>query len=178
MKRRGEFDPRRLDIDAFADQGASLAGEWPLQVLERLSSLVLPEAPGHPVCWHAVGEERLGADRQRQRWVRLGVACNVRMTCQRCLEPVAIALSVERAVRFVATEAEAERLDLESEDDVLATSRRFDLLELVEDELVLALPTVPRHEVCQPPAALGGEAATSAPRANPFEVLRHRNGGG
>lgn len=178
MKRRAAFDPRRLDVDAFVDEAATLEGRQPLAEMERLAGSVLPEAPETAVQWQATGEPRVGTGLQRQRWIDLQVHATVRMTCQRCLEPVAIDLALSRAIRFVPTEAEAERLDLESDDDVLATSRRLDLLELVEDELVLALPSVPRHEDCRPPAAASAEEPSDdlAARTNPFAVLRGRHG--
>lgn len=179
MKRRAAFDPRRLDVDAFVDDAAMLEGRQPLADLERLAASVLPEAPDATVHWRASGTPRPGADRQPQRWIDLHARARVHMTCQRCLEPVAIDLDLSRAIRFVPTEAEAERLDLESDDDVLATSRRLDLLALVEDELVLALPAVPRHEDCRPPARPPSAAEPSddtAARTNPFAVLRGRHG--
>ncbi len=73
----------------------------------------------------------------------------------------------------MASEAEAERLDAESDDDHLVLVPRLDLLALVEDELILELPLVPRHEgIC--PEPLPQPAADEAPvdeRPNPFAAL-------
>ena len=60
--------------------------------------------------------------------------------------PVDVPLDVERSFRFVADEATAEALDEECDEDLLALGREFDLRELIEDELLMALPVVPRHE--------------------------------
>ena len=38
--------------------------------------------------------------------------------------------------------------DEDSEEDVLVWDKRFDVLALLEDELIMAQPLVPRHEVC------------------------------
>ena len=66
--------------------------------------------------------------------------------------------------------AEAAQLDEHSEDDVLALPQRLDLHELLEDELILALPIVPRHGVC--PQALPLAAVPEAEAApNPFAAL-------
>jgi uncharacterized protein len=82
-------------------------------------------------------------------------------------------LVVDRWFHFVGDEDEAAHLDAHSEDDVLAASSRFDLLELLEDELILALPIVPRHDRCPHPLPSGTEAPTTdeelAP--NPFAAL-------
>ena len=83
------------------------------------------------------------------------------MECQRCLTPVDVPLDVERSFRFVADEATAEALDEECDEDLLALSREFDLRELIEDELLMALPVVPRHEECP----------TSVPRPPPTTTL-------
>ena len=37
---------------------------------------------------------------------------------------------------------------VESDEDVLPLARHINLLELLEDELIMAQPLVPRHEVC------------------------------
>jgi uncharacterized protein len=58
---------------------------------------------------------------------------------------------------------------------VLALSRSFDLVELVEDELLMELPLAPRHEICpeQVNLAVADEEFESASsgRENPFAVL-------
>ena len=60
-------------------------------------------------------------------------------------------LEAERRIYFVEGEDAAAALDAENEDDVLALTPTLDLQALVEDELLLALPLVPRHEVCPEP---------------------------
>jgi uncharacterized protein len=84
---------------------------------------------------------------------------------------------VERAFRFVASEEQAELEDEESEEDVLVLSRDFNLLELIEDELLMALPVVPKHEVCPAPVKLQAQDADfdeAAPeqKPNPFAILQ------
>ena len=91
--------------------------------------------------------------------------------CQRCLQPVALDLTVDRWFRFVADEATAAALDADSEDDVLVLSRHFDLAELIEDELLLALPLVPKHEPCpQAPTAIVDDADVDV-APHPFAAL-------
>jgi len=82
-------------------------------------------------------------------------------------------LAVERSFRFVRSEAEAEAEDIDSEEDVLVISRALDLRKLVEDELILALPLVPRHAVCPQPLPLPQEPLPEPeePAPNPFAAL-------
>jgi uncharacterized protein len=177
-------DPRRLDVRRFAATAGHLEGRFEASDLPRL----VPDAPlvdGAPARWRLDGEQRAARGAGPQVWLRLRAHASVVLPCQRCLQPMAVGLDVDRAIGFVADEAEAERLDELGEDDVLAWPARggLDALALVEDELILALPIVPRHEACpQPlvaeaapaPARPGNEAAAAPDgpvRPHPFAAL-------
>jgi uncharacterized protein len=153
MKQR-VFDPLRLDVPAFAADAGELDGQWPLTALTRLAEAGATDAPDGPnevVQWHARGESRGRRAGEPQLWLHLQAHTHAWLQCQRCLQPMREALAANRVFRFVRTEAEAEAEDPDSEEDVLALSRSLDLRALVEDELILALPLVPRHEVCPEP---------------------------
>ena len=166
-------DPRRLDVAAAAAEALVLEGRWPLVGFVRLI-----EAPAQDgdVRWSLRGQLRRPAGGGPETWLHLQAQTRVWRDCQRCLQPVALDLDVVRAFRFVANEATAEALDAESEDDVLALPRRLDVHDLVEDELLLALPLVPMHAECPQglPRAVGFDATdepvTEAP-AKPFAAL-------
>ena len=98
--------------------------------------------------WTARGEARAQPGSADQVWLHLTASATIPLTCQRCMKPVDVPLSVERSFRFVADEATAEIEDEQSEEDVLALERDFSLTELIEDELLMELPLVPRHDVC------------------------------
>ena len=170
MARPRTFDPRRLDMRAFAEAAAALEGEIPQQALTRLSggALPVPDQVPEAVRWSASAELRPVTGGAPEVWLHLTAAASVTLECQRCLQPMREPLHVDRWFRFVATEDEAARLDEESEDDVLVLSRSLDLLDLVEDELILALPLVPRHEACPEPLPLG-----DAPAEEPEEAAPH-----
>ena len=58
-------------------------------------------------------------------------------------------LDVDATYRIVATEEEADEFPLDDDEvEVIVGSRQFDLVELIEEELLLALPLVPKHDVC------------------------------
>jgi uncharacterized protein len=159
-------DPLRLDIAAAAAEGATLAGRWPLASLSRLHA----GADGDlEVAWTAGFEQRAVHGAAPHAWLHLKADASVARECQRCLQPVLLPLHVDRVFRFVPTEEEAAALDADSEDDVLAASPRFDLRALVEDELLLALPLVPKHDAC--PVSWQPEPPEDAQRENPFAAL-------
>ena len=57
---------------------------------------------------------------------------------------------------------------------MLALSRSFDLVELVEDELLMELPLAPRHETCPPVNFAVSDAGFDQPGErleNPFASL-------
>lgn len=171
-----EFDPSRFDVDAFARAGATLAGARPLERCERLHAEVAAQVPEATVRWEAKGERREGpAGTAAAPWLHLRAHATLALTCQRCLAPVEVALSVDRWFRFAADEAIAAAQDETAEEDVLALRRDFDLHELVEDELLMALPITPRHEICPAPVQLSAAdpefESASAQRPNPFAVL-------
>jgi uncharacterized protein len=84
-------------------------------------------------------------------------------------------VSSDRWFRFAADEAAAAALDDEAEEDVLVLSNEFDLATLIEDELLMALPLVPRHETCPVEVKLAvADAdfeAASAEKPSPFAAL-------
>jgi uncharacterized protein len=173
MKAR-PHDPLRLDVERFASDAGRLQGRWPLGGMPRLldaSHAELPPAAADGVDWQAAGERRRQGAGESHAWLRLTLSAQVNLTCQRCLGPVETPLAVERWFHFVAGEQQAAALDAESEDDVLASARSLDLHELAEDELLLALPLVPRHERCPQPLPMEAVGAPQEPAPSPFAAL-------
>lgn len=174
MKSR-TYVPEKLDLAHFARKGARLDGEWAVAGLERLADSAAPEAPAAAwpaVRWSLQGEIREPKGGKPQIWLHVQAKAQVSLTCQRCLQPVQESLELDRWVRFVDTEAEAAELDADSDDDVLALPRHLDARELIEDELLLALPLVPMHEVCpQPLPQAEGDLDPVQEKPNPFAAL-------
>jgi len=177
-------DPRRVDLPSLARNAGLFEGNLPRAGLERLSLSLLPspndsagppDSADPPMHWRATAEQR----RQRgggepELWLHLQVDTVVTLQCQRCLQPMRQPLAVDRQLRFVRDEAEAARLDEESEHDVLVLPASLDLLELLEDELILALPLVPRHDVCLSPlpmSAADAGADDTDDEPHPFAAL-------
>jgi uncharacterized protein len=164
-------DPRRVDIAAACADGLSLSGQWSLGALARLAEGGNASTADAPVDWAAHFESRPVAGGRPELWLGLQATAQVRRECQRCLQPVALALTVDRRLRFVDDEATAAALDADSEDDVLVSSRQFDLQTLVEDELLLAMPLVPMHDACLPPLVRPAADEAVEPQAHPFAAL-------
>src|SRR5262245_22665262 len=138
-----------LNVEAFARDGAELSGTLPIDQFSRLmSSVASADGSGSGVVWEARGEARPVRAGPPQIWLHLKAQGEVHLQCQRCLESMRWPLEVERSFLFVGNEEEAAELDAEEGDyDVLALPRQLDLLEILEDELLLELPQIPRHAV-------------------------------
>jgi uncharacterized protein len=184
----GDAPPVRVDIAARAREQARMTGRCVLAQLPRLAEHAEPAADPSStggVSWQADFSLRAAPGRAAQPWLHLGAQAKLTLVCQRCLAPVDAEVAVARDFRFVADERTAEMEDEASEEDVLASSQRFDLRGLLEDELLMALPIVPMHEACpQPlvaPDRAGGAAAgpgegaasdaVSVEKPHPFAVL-------
>lgn len=167
------FNPQSLDVKAFAKAGLQLEGETPLSQFERLAQDCAGEINGQ-VQWSAQGALVPDASGKESVWLHIQVQAMVPLTCQRCLSPVPTELELARDFRFVADEDTAIQEDEDSQEDLLVLEPAFDLLALVEDELLMSLPLVPMHQACvgeRVPTSKEEEAILSATKPNPFAVL-------
>ena len=71
---------------------------------------------------------------------------NYRLQCQRCLEPMQYAVDEAFEFVFAKTEEEAQHVPERFDPVVLDDSGQIHVVDLFEDELILYLPTVARHQ--------------------------------
>lgn len=133
----------------------------------------LPEQPGsRMVEWAVTGEH----DSHGRRYLSLEADVVVVLECQRCLGIFDYPLRVSNRVQLVESEVELETEDTAEDDpdvpDLILGSNRFDVHAFVEDELILALPYVPKHDVCpSPPKVLDATEGGGSDRPSPFAAL-------
>jgi uncharacterized protein len=170
MKRAHE--PMRLDVATFAADAGAVQGREPVTAFDRLGELLPLDAPVEEVVWTARGEVRRPNAFEPEVWLRLAATAGIWMTCQRCLQAVRVPVDLQRQIRFVRDEDTAARLDADSDDDVLALEQSLDVRALVEDEVLLALPIVPRHDRCPAPLPLSVSPDDAVEvTAHPFAAL-------
>jgi uncharacterized protein len=148
-------DLRELDLFEFAQSGRQAAGAVRVSQLPRMLNEVPADAPDRDTVftWQAEGstqpELQDNGIEAPQPYLRLAVHGSVWIECQRCLSPYSQHLDVDATYRIVATEAEADEYPLDDDEvEVIVGSRQFDLVDLIEEELLLSLPLVPKHDVC------------------------------
>lgn len=161
--------PRTVAARKLASQGRRLGGAVAQNALPRLMDAVLEPGPRVAV------ELQFSAGEGSAPEIHGHVEARVTLNCERCLKPVELTLAAAPALGLVRTDAEAEALPGRL-DPCLLPGEDLDLFELVEEELLLALPIVAAHAdaSCQPRLA-GAADADADPDAggtqSPFRVL-------
>lgn len=109
----------------------------------------------------------------------LGLKGRIYLICQRCSQDCAIDLDEKRHFLLLATEQDADNYPVEDEDkETLVASQHFNLLEMIEDEVLLSLPLIPKHPegFCEPHASSfegDAEGGLSEKLENPFNILKN-----
>jgi len=110
--------------------------------LERLQRLAKMQCSTQGLEYHLRG----GRASNGERCLRLSVRGSVQVLCQRCLDPLPVPIAIDAELQLAENLREIAEAD--DEIDRVLASRRMDVGQLVEDEVILALPMVPRHETC------------------------------
>jgi uncharacterized protein len=157
-----------LDVDRLSPGETEIGFDVPLAALARLRSRIAG------IGGSVRGAARFGR-RGRFAVAELSLAGKATLQCQRCMQPMELALDSTTQVVLIAAEADAGEVP-EDLEPVLAREGRISTGELVEEELLLALPIVPLHEdlsECAVPASapLVAEEAPEHVTQRPFEGL-------
>ena len=153
---------RLIDGFEFAQAGSRLSGDWPVSEFPRLRGELHSERGALHFELEGVPEE------QGRPALRLRVTGVLDLACQRCLELLEHPLRADALLLLYAGEREFAALpvDAEGPEPILA-AKEMAVRDLIEDEVLLAIPYAPRHEWCESRAG-----AEIAPRRKPFAGLR------
>jgi uncharacterized protein len=164
-------DSTTFDAFRLARTQETLRGEATMAQLPRLAQSVLD--PAARVTYEIAGR----IDSEGHPGAVMKLRAQLPLRCERCNEPMPFPLEREVAFRFFSDERELNALpieDVEVEDVVGSASMA--LLPWIEDEAILSLPLVPRHDDCAVPLASEGEPASER-RPSPFAALAGLKGG-
>lgn len=160
-----------VDIFDFARHGKQVSADTALASFTRLLEGQADQDPSALVKWSVRGS----VNGQDQMFLHVQATAEPWLVCQRCLGPVAWPVHVDVRVQLVATEDELDTDDTDDQPEKIQGSTRFNVLSLIEDELILDLPYVPRHENESCPVrheSLDAPADTSSgQKPSPFAVL-------
>jgi len=155
--------PERIEPVGLADAGRSFRGEVPVSELMRL----------RPALSSADGALRVELEfRRDERRIRIlagHIEGSVDLVCQRCLDVLRFPLDIEFRLGIVSGDDEVDCLP-DGYEPLLVTGEPLPTFDVIEDEVLLAIPVIPLHE------GVGScdSGYVNKPRAeqeNPFAVL-------
>ena len=148
-----------IDGLEFARAGATLAGALELEDLPRLSELDCSAAQIRYVI-------RGGATAQGKPALHVEASGTLELVCQRCLGTVAVPVALRTELELAESQ---QALDAATDDvDRVLAARSMDVAALVEDEVILVLPMVPKHVQCPSQAK---DSNSVGERVSPFAAL-------
>lgn len=158
-----QIDPMRL-----AAKGDCLQGRLQIASMQRLSSLV------HDTSGNVEVELQFDRDESQRSILKIHLQTTLGMICMRCGQPMSLAINTRSTLGLISDEADAEELP-EGYEPLVVAPEPMTLIDIVEDELLLALPIVAMHEdsQCHTEWIQEDEVVSSSDttKENPFAVL-------
>jgi len=157
--------PEQIDPFRYAEQSLRLSGVVRLADMPRLAENA--EKGGA-----VTAELAFGRDEQGVTYLKGHLKTQLTLTCQRCMEPFTYAIMSDFVLGIVNSLDEVDALPGHYE-PALVKEGSLALKDLIEDEVILNLPIIPRHaphdcKVKMPLSTVSGEADKAE---NPFQVL-------
>ena len=156
--------PDFIDPWKAADGRRRFQGTMPLKRLKRLEPMLAPAEEGQQADSlarkDAAFSASFGYDEQGLVTIEIDVEASLPLICQRSLAPYQE--KIERNSLLVVIEQVSDQDQVpESYDPVLVENRRLALQDIVEEELLLAIPQVPRNpELAEIELSTDGEVRT------------------
>ena len=165
QKLPNEIDPIRL-----AQNGLKLNGELSIKDMPRLCESLVTNEGSVDV------DLAFDVDEINTPYMQGKLTTNVSMQCERCMSPMIVSLSVDCLLAMVISELKVAALAEQYEPWLLENNDPVSLNAVIEDELILALPIVPRHtEACIPnevwSSGEDSDAEEDDKPVSPFAVL-------
>lgn len=148
-----------------------LEGRTPVARFFRLADLLA--ADSGLLRWRIEGS----LDAESKPRLALAASGRLMLRCQRCLGDLDWELKIEAALLPVRAGQDVPEDELENDEaDVIEVDGELDVLSLLEDEAILALPVAPRHADCVMPKV--AEAGGDTRKQSPFAALAGLRGKG
>jgi uncharacterized protein len=164
--------PKEIDPFRFANTGREIEGEVELAKLSRLSE-VLADTSGTVKIAMQFDVDDTGTPFMKGHFETV-----LSLTCERCMQAMQMPMSIDTWLGLVKHEKLIDALADQYEAWVIEdTNTPIDPILVVEDELILALPLVPKHDSdCLPKEALESKDDSTKNEvpdkpASPFAVL-------
>lgn len=161
--------PITIDPYKSAQRGLVCEGTFELSGMHRLLAVCTP-------CSELINVSvKFDVDELALVTITGQASTTLALTCQRCTEAFEQVFKVNMTFSPIKKADDADELPSYYDAIELDENGEVNLLELVEDELLLSIPLIPRHEAqdCQAPAdSVWGELPAELDKPNPFDVLK------
>jgi uncharacterized protein len=158
--------PETVDAVRMLSGRRCFEGSLPISAFARFAD-ALERSEGNVSYALEFGRDALGVD-----FLDIRANCEPWLTCQRTLEPYQHALAVVQRLGLIKREIDEAGLPEGYEPMLLPDDRQLQLRELIEDELILALPLVPAKPDAELPEQFVQAAVLeNEPKPNPFAAL-------
>jgi uncharacterized protein len=149
LKERSEGEIAVADLPRLADESVDKSGS---------------------VQWSFQG----GNDKQGRPQLELSLRGGVRLVCQRCLAPFDFHIASKSVLVLAQHEEEADEIEallVDEPVEIIVGSRVLNVVDLIEDEALLAMPLSPKHGICLDQSV--PEMSSEAEAISPFAVLKN-----
>ncbi|UUZ48083.1 YceD family protein [Massilia sp. B-10] len=155
-----------IDAFEFCRSNGHREGVTPVAEMSRLNK----DCADHSgqIAWSVDGT----TSKQGYPQMTLSVSGTVQLMCQRCLTPYEFEMDSSTVLMLGKDDEHADEIEelLDDESiDVIVGSRTCDIRDLIEDEALLALPQVPKHDVCPDNKLLD---VLKSEKPSPFAALK------
>lgn len=158
--------PELVDLWRLVERRRGFSGTWPLARCSRLKTSL------HSDEGEVAFEIDFGTDELGVRYADIGIDANLTLLCQRSLEPFLFPVVRKTRLGLIRKESDEPALPAGYE-PYIVPAEPIELADLVEDELILALPVVPLGPDGPLDASFGPAESVpdQAEQDNPFAVL-------
>lgn len=166
-----KFIPENVEPYRLAEQNLQIDGLVKIVDMHRLNASRKLES-AQPDEMAAV-EMLFGVDEQGQTYVKGRLSASISLQCQRCMEPFSYEIMSDFALGIVRNLDEAQVLPKPYE-PALVNDGQLALRDLIEDELILNLPIIPRHDpdTCEVQLPVADTSWGKERGESPFQVLQ------
>jgi uncharacterized protein len=153
--------PAIIDPIRLADEGTRLVGDLSIKPMRRLAAVCLDADARISI------DLRFGRSAQKWRQMHGAITAMLRVACQRCLQGLVLELTAKPALVLLKPDESGDMVPEEAE--AMVVTKPVALAEIVEDELLLALPMIPMH--AEQECAGYSPVSKNSPATHPFARL-------
>ncbi len=160
--------PKEIDPFRLASNGLRLEGKLKLSIMARLSAAIVDDTGIVDV------ELQFDVDETGTPFMVGHIKTELPLVCERCMQTMQYSVDTRLSVGLVRHERHAEQLPEQYEPWLIESDGPVELSSIVEDELLLAIPIVPKHEhACLPEEMWqsGEDIGEEEKSESPFAVL-------